>query len=413
MRVAIVTQWYTEGLGYSENMLSRALAGVGAEVHIISGQSHIYAHTPKYDAIYRSVLGPPDSEPGTYPTSSSAVLHRVPSSHNVPEPGALRRALATVRPDVVQSFAVTDAWSLESARYCMDSKALLFTENHVHESVIPRGPWQTPRGWTVGAANRVRPWVRRINNTTQVCFAISEDTYRVAWRRLGVPRSKLVIEPLGVDIDLFHPPYPESLEDRERQRCALGVRPDEVLCIYTGRLSEDKAPHLLAEAVASMRQAGASIRALFVGAGGTDYTDRLRNADGCAVAEFRPTSELASLYRASDIGVWPREESTSQLDAMASGLPIVISNRVQTEERIGAGAIYEEGSAPSLAAALATLQDPAQRAQLGSIARTRVESGLSWTSVAERRMDIYDALLAGNRTIRRDAVPPREVKSDN
>ena len=394
MRVAIVTQWYTEGLGYSENMLSRALANAGAEVHIISGLSHIYAHTPKYDAIYRSVLGPPDSEPGSYPTSSSAILHRVPSSHNVADPGFLSQALAAVRPDVVQSFAVTDAWSLESAHYCNGSEAVLFTENHVHESVIPRGPWQTPRGWLVGVANRVRPWVRLINNTTQVCFAISEDTYRVAWRRLGVPRSKIVTEPLGVDTDLFHPPSREYLGDREKQRRALGVGADEVLCIYTGRLSEDKAPHLLAEAVASMRQTGISIRALFVGAGSADYTDRLRRADGCSVAAFRPTSELASLYRASDIGVWPREESTSQLDAMASGLPIVISDRVRTQERIGVGATYEEGNSSSLAASLATLQDWPRRAQLGSVARLRVESGLSWNSVAERRMAIYDAVLA-------------------
>jgi glycosyltransferase involved in cell wall biosynthesis len=394
MRVAVVTQWYTDGLGYSENMLSDSLAKAGADVHIISGLSNVYAHTPKYDSIYRPVLGPPDAPPGRYATSGSAVLHRVASRNNVAEPGALARALADVQPDVVQTFAVTDTWSLDSARYCRGSQALLFTENHVHESVIPRGLWQTPRGWIVGAANHVRPWVRLINGTTQTCFAISEDTYRVAWRRLGVPRSKLATEPLGVDTELFRPPSRDACSERADQRRVLGVGRDEVLCIYTGRLSEDKAPHLLAEAVAAMRQDGVAIRALFVGAGRAEYVEKLRRTDGCTIAAFRPTSELAELYRAADVGVWPREESTSQLDAMASGLPIVISDRVQTRERLGVGATYHEGSATSLAAALSTLMTMQHRTEIGAIARSRVEAGLSWSSAATRRLAAYETALA-------------------
>ena len=394
MRVAVVTQWYSEGLGYSENMLPAALARGGADVHVVSGQSHIYAHTPKYDAIYRSVLGPPDSEPGTYATSSSALLHRVPSTDNIPEPASLARKLEDLQPDIVQTFAVPDLWTLGSARYTTHASAVLFTENHVHESVIPRGPWQTPRGWLVGIANRVRPWVREINSATAACFAISDDTYRVAWQRLGVPKRKLQIEPLGVDTTLFHPTAPDHRASRAELRHSLGVQPEEVLCIYTGRLAADKSPDILARAIASMRATGAPVRALFVGAGPEDYVAALGNTDGCSVISFQPATELADLYRASDVGVWPREESTSQLDAMASGLAIVISDRVETQERIGVGAVYEEGSPSSMAAALATLLEPARRTRLGGLARSRVEAGLSWDSLAERRLAIYESVLS-------------------
>ena len=209
-----------------------------------------------------------------------------------------------------------------------------------------------------------------------------------------MPRKKLQIEPLGVDITLFQPTSPNNHASRAELRRSFGVQPEEVLCIYTGRLATDKAPHILAQAVASMRATGAPIRSLFVGAGPEEYVAALGNVDGCSVVSFRQARELADLYRASDIGVWPREESTSQLDAMASGLPIVISDRVETRERIGVGAVYAEGSPASMAAALATLLEPARRAKLGDLARSRVEAGLSWDSLAERRLAIYETVLS-------------------
>jgi glycosyltransferase involved in cell wall biosynthesis len=293
----------------------------------------------------------------------------------------------------VQTFAIVDAWSFDSALFCKSSDVPLFTENHVHESVVPRGLWQTPRGWAVGVANRLRSRATTVNNETVTCFAISDDTYRIANRRFGVTRSKLRIQPLGVDTDVFRPADDRGWQ-RSKTRSGLGIADDEIACVYTGRLSPDKAPHLLAESVARLRAKGLPLRAIFVGAGDAAYVDQLRACQGSIVLPFRPTAELPEIYRASDVGVWPREESTSQLDAMACGLPLVVSDRVSAVERLGVGASFREGSAQALADAIASLRDPSVRRTFGHEAAQRIATGLSWHSIARGRLAAYEGELS-------------------
>lgn len=387
-----MTQWFTDGLGYAENLLPKGLGGLGLDVHIVSGQGQVYASTPLYDSVYRGVLGEPNLPTGTGETEFGIPIHRVESLHNEPNPRALERQLMEIRPDVVQTFAVLDNWSAVSASYCDKRRALLFTENHVHASVLPRGGWQQARGLAVGMANRVRPMARQINGLTQRCFAISDDTAQIAVRRYGVPRAKVTVEPLGVDTDTFN--TDAASRDREAIRGALGYRSSDIVCVYTGRLSPDKAPLLLAQAVALLREEGLNYRSLFVGAGSTEYVSDILSCDGSTVMAFRPTRELAELYFAADVGVWPREESTSQLDLMATGRPLVVSSKVQAKERLGVGAVYDEGSPVSLARALKSLSDSNVRRRLGDEGARRIRESLSWGAIAGRRLAHYEGSLA-------------------
>jgi hypothetical protein len=40
MRIAFITPWYSERMGYLENSLSKAVAGLGHEVHVFSSSRH-------------------------------------------------------------------------------------------------------------------------------------------------------------------------------------------------------------------------------------------------------------------------------------------------------------------------------------------------------------------------------------
>ena len=60
--------------------------------------------------------------------------------------------------------------------------------------------------------------------------------------------------------------------------------------------------------------------------------------------------QLNNYYNISDIGVWPKQESTSQLDALSAGLPIVITNESGVVERsFDSGLTYENNSANNMA----------------------------------------------------------------
>ena len=93
---------------------------------------------------------------------------------------------------------------------------------------------------------------------------------------------------------------------------------------------------MLADAIALLVAAGDPFRGLFVGGGTEAEAAALRNSPGCQVVPFVPALDLPPYYWAADIGVWPRQESTSQLDAAAAGLPIILSDRITVLERVRA-----------------------------------------------------------------------------
>ena len=157
---------------------------------------------------------------------------------------------------------------------------------------------------------------------TEKCYATATDCADIATRFFGVQRRKVDICPLGVDVELFYPSRNEShLEERRELRQHLGFSDVDIVCIYTGRFTRDKNPLLLANAVSRLLAMGEPFRGLFVGDG--PQRESIQASLGCAVHPFVPVDGLARYFRAADIGVWPRQESMSMLDAASCGLPIV------------------------------------------------------------------------------------------
>ena len=82
------------------------------------------------------------------------------------------------------------------------------------------------------------------------------------------------------------------------------------------------------------------------------------------------------------------------LDASASGLPLVVSNKVGAKERVvGNGRMYEENNVASMAESLLSLAAPALRHALGAVGRGKTEAGNNWKTYARRlEADYKDAL---------------------
>ncbi len=60
MKIVIVSSFYSEGMGYSENNLPKALASLGHEVHVITSNLNVYGTSSDYPKNYESFLGPAD-----------------------------------------------------------------------------------------------------------------------------------------------------------------------------------------------------------------------------------------------------------------------------------------------------------------------------------------------------------------
>lgn len=380
-------------------MFPKALAKLGEEVHVVTSTAQINYYSPNYDKTYKSFLGPKIVEPVVKPIDGYT-LHRLPyyetkDLYEGPGIEGLYAYLEKLKPDVIQTFEIKLDTSYEAARYTRDNHCLFFTECHVHGSVL----WETPRRrWKEQLKNwrnALNSHLRFINTTSRICYAIADDVAEIAVDYYRVPKDKIKMQSLGVDTYDFTPATtPDQLQARDKIRQDFNFSANDIVCIYTGRFTRDKNPQCLAMAIDELNKQGLPFKGLFIGNGPEKDIEFIRSMKGCQVGPFVPAGQLPLYYRAADIGVWPREESTSQLDAAACGLPLILSNRIKVLERVeGNGLLYEEGDHLDLSSVLARMQDSGIRRSMSKIGAKKVHEQFSWEKIARDRVKDYLAFI--------------------
>jgi glycosyltransferase involved in cell wall biosynthesis len=386
LKIVLVSAFYSEGMGYSENCLSRALARRGHEVHVVTSTYNVYGNEPLYDATYREFLGPAQTDVGTRAVDGYHV-HRLDTdivSGYIHIKG-LTRQIRAIAPDIVHSLEVASlqTWELALAKPILGYK--LFCESHQNMSVVRpymrdnNGPWIKRAGYRL---TRTLP-TYLASQAIERCYAVAPDCAEVAGRFYGVPAAKLTVMSLGADTDTFHPVLDE--EDRRTRselRTRLGYGDDDIVCVYSGRFTTDKNPLVLAQAVDLLSRRDDHFKALFIGNGA--QRDEILGCRNAKVVPFMTHRALSEHYRAADIGVWPRQESMSMIDAAASGLPLIVSDQIGEPERVsGNGKMFEENNADSLADVIRSFATQGERETYGSEGRRRMLAGFSWSRFAE------------------------------
>jgi glycosyltransferase involved in cell wall biosynthesis len=303
--------------------------------------------------------------------------------------------LEKLKPDVIQTFEILTDTSIEAAKYARDKSCLFFTESHTHASVFRKDDKKTIKERIKKLLNLFSPDLRLVNSTAKICYPIAEDVAELAVSHFRVPKSKIRIQSLGVDTDLFfQTTRAEHLAVREEIRAKFGFEPSDIVCIYTGRFTKDKNPHCLAQAVHDLNEQGLPFKGLFMGNGLEEDINFIKSRRGCTVAPFVPANQLPAYYWSADVGVWPREESTSQLDAMACGLPVVLSNKIKVTERVnGNGFLYEEGDHSDLVSVLKKLANKETRKKMAAIGVKKINEQFSWKIIAGQRLNDYKSFL--------------------
>jgi glycosyltransferase involved in cell wall biosynthesis len=199
-------------------------------------------------------------------------------------------------------------------------------------------------------------------------IAVSERTKRDVVSLYGVPASKVVVTPHGVD-PAFSP--------------GPGAH-DYVL--FVGAIQARKDP---LAALAAAERVGLPL----VVAGPEKEPELVRElrARGADVRGWVAQDELAELYRgAAALVLASRFEGFGipVVEAMASGTPVVVSDDAALREVAGDAASYAGGD---LGAALAAVLADRERFVRAGIARA---AGFSWEETARRTADVYRSVLA-------------------
>jgi glycosyltransferase involved in cell wall biosynthesis len=302
------------------------------------------------------------------------------------------RKLRELKPDIVYSLSAIGWIALEAAlwRLVMDYK--LFTGSHTAASTFSLYHRKLPWYAVSRIKNLLTRWIpgRLISYVSVRCYGPTSDCAEIARRFFGVQPNKVGVIHLGVDADVFFPISEKvDLADRVELRSKMGFDADDIVVVYSGKLTREKNVGILADAVAALRAEGLQFRLLVIGDGPERVTLEQRG-NIAKLVPYQTYDKLGRFYRAADIAVWPTNESTSMLDAAACGLPLVVSSGIVYREHVtGNGRVFGIGKLDELVATLRELADAGVRSELGQKGARKMASEFSWLEHARRRLVEY------------------------
>ncbi|MCB9225114.1 MAG: glycosyltransferase family 4 protein [Crocinitomicaceae bacterium] len=391
-RIVFVCGWYSDQFGYIHNNLPKALAKAGADVHILTSNSNQYSTDPNYEETYQSFLGEKYVEAGTY-VKDGVTIHRLPYKQFRDEVHFkfLKKNLKELRPYSVHIFDVGSYLTFKLAFYKLFLGYKFITSNHILLSVFPLAKnWKTVRFFKRFKWNLLHKFPGRfVYKRSDLIIYPTVDAKEVAVGFFGFKDKKSVQMSLAVDTDVF---CAKSNEENEGFKNEFGFEKDDFICTYTGRFSEDKNPLVLAKAITLLQKDYPKIKGLFVGSG--VQQDRILSETGCSVHPFVNQEKLTGVYSMSGLGVWPRQESTSMLDCIACGTPIILNDTIKAVERVdGNGYLYKMDDHKDLAEKILSLyQNPSKMEEFSQEGRKKVTEQFSWKKYATDYLAILNKL---------------------
>ena len=249
---------------------------------------------------------------------------------------------------------------------------------------------------------------RRVVDASDHVIVGSEFARHQLASELGVRTDHVSVVPYGVDARFApRPPRPDL-----RARYGLGQAP---VALFFGGLKPRKNLFLLLDVWRAVAAAEPDARLLVAGGGPLLGALRARAAalkiGGSVVfTGYVPEAEKADHFNLADVFVFPSAMEgfgLSVAEAMASGLPVVASNRGSIPELVveGDGGFVCDPAAPALFVERLRLLlgDPALRQKFGAANAERATRRLRWETCVEATRQIYADLLARWRQRRRSA----------
>jgi glycosyltransferase involved in cell wall biosynthesis len=291
--------------------------------------------------------------------------------------GRLRRLVARQHPQIVQTFL-----------FHANIVGTLACRFRPRPALVHGMRVADPARWRLLAERRLNGFAERVT-----CVSRSVADFYV--QRAGIPESKIVVIPNGIDVAAYTTAPPLD-------RAELGVAPGRRLMTFVGRLHAQKGLDWLLELLPGVLSQVPDVDVVLVGRG--PERQRLQTAVGSLGLADRVhfagwRADVPGLLRASCLLVLPsRWEGmpNAVLEAMAAGLPVV-STRVQ-----GVAELLGEAAEPQTAACgdhqefaaklVQVLGDRALADQLGRQNRQRAAERFSLAAMCAAYAQLYESL---------------------
>jgi len=390
MKVLHITAYLDPEHGYEENHLGPVQAELGAEVTIITSNVRLNRNDSggKFEVGQSNYRG--------------AVLRRLDTlgfPWRQPTMGlrGLGDAVDISKPDVVHLHSPVGLLTIQTLRVCKQRGIPVVLDSHLCYFNLRPYSW-LKRAYYSTYKRLILP---RYREQIMRLLPLTPESGELLVAELGLSRDLMVHNTLGTRTDQFRP----DPEERSRIRELLGVAEQVPLIMFVGRVVPEKRVETLIETLSA--PALSQARLAIVGPVRDDYQVELISTVDQSVRDrviFTGRVDYESLpayFSAADVGVWPGDGAISIIDAMACGLPLVLTRSESTSHLVSAGngEVYSEGDVGALSRVLQDfITDVPRLNKMSNNSRVIAKEVFDWSQVARRTLNIYEDVLAGRPT---------------
>jgi glycosyltransferase involved in cell wall biosynthesis len=223
----------------------------------------------------------------------------------------------------------------------------------------------------------------------------------------GEPGPIRAMVPVGVDEDWLRQATPAA---RERFRRKFPELIGRRIVLFFGRLSFKKGMEVLAQAFIEVAREHKDLQLVVAGPDTEGYGGKMREwlkaggvMEGTTFTGILTGEERIAAMQEAEAFVLPSySENFGQAvaEAMACGVPVVISNRVNLwpeVEAAGAGLVVDSDAQQTARALLTLLHNPALGRQMAECGRRLVAQRYSWKAVGDQMIELYQEIVRRHR----------------
>jgi glycosyltransferase involved in cell wall biosynthesis len=388
MRIVIAVEEFDPDKGYLEYYLAKELTKLGHKVYIFTfGWSKGHSRTMLKEGF----------EVVNIPYFATVYGYHVPNFDGV---AYILRFIKMGKPDIIHCQPLDSPLSI-----CFIVWKDLFKYKIVGSIMTQLNmifsPWDIKKKTLFSLAKIIV--TDRVKKRSEIIFAKTGELAKLISRSYDVPQNKFRIIPLGSDPELFK----FDLETRVLLRKKLGLSENDIVIVYSGKIDPSKRLDVFVKALAPIVLKNNKVKLLIVGKGEFYYVKYLKmlisNLKITNNVIFHPwvnRTMISTFYSASDIGTWPGLSSISIIDAVSTGLPVVIARypveifAIENEN----GFAFEIDNVEELRKCLEILvRDDKLRKEMGCRSRLLVEQRLSWNKIVEEYLRVYNSISEERR----------------
>jgi glycosyltransferase involved in cell wall biosynthesis len=278
------------------------------------------------------------------------------------------------------------------------SVPVVITHVHGRERFF-RGAFKMGKFRPLGLSRRVETWF--VCHWVDTILTVSESIRAECLQKYQwLDPSKVVTVRNGIDGGRFK----SNPSQKEAMRQTLGIPPQDIVFGTVGRLHPDKGHHYLIEAFTRVANKIPNARLIVIGNGpllGQLQKHAQESGIVSKVVFLGRRNDVHELLQGFDIFVFPSVEEPlglALIEAMLSGLPVVVTDAGGLPEIIGHGGVGKQvpaGDSASLAEAMIELGllSESERWALGKLARDRAQREFTIDSMCASLMNIYERSL--------------------